>query len=512
MRTTVRRWGATVAGALLAVTTAGLSTAPGAQAASLTEVTSFGSNPGNLKMFRYVPDGLPAGRPLVVAMHGCTQSAAAFDAETGWTKWADQWGFALLLPQQQSLNNSSSCFNWFETGDTARGSGEALSIKQMVDRMKTDVGSSASQVYATGLSAGGAMTTTMLAAYPDVFAGGAVVAGLPYRCATTVAAAYSCMSPGTNLTAAQWGDKVRAANPGYTGPWPKVSIWQGSSDTTVVPMNMTEVAEQWTNTHGADMTADVSDTVGGYPHKVYNNASGTPVVETFSITGMQHGQPVDPGAGAQQCGTAGAYILDVNLCASYEIGKFWGITDSGGGEETSATLPSVGAQDGYVKADASGGGAVVGTLESTSGLALGRGTDGLHNRSVLSFDTSTVPDGATIIRAYVTVAYASASGNPWASPAGNRLVADVRNGCFGAACTTAADDWAAAATASDVAAIDRFTSGTKASSDFSAAGLSAVSRTGTTQVRLRFEQNPTATNYVFIKPAAEATLHVEWTP
>ncbi|WP_244283107.1 PHB depolymerase family esterase [Streptomyces flavidovirens] len=96
--------------------------APAARAAALTEVTGFGTNPGNLRMFRYVPDGLPAGRPLVVAMHGCTQSAAAFDAETGWTAMADRWGFALLLPQQQSGNNPNACFNWFEPADIKRGS------------------------------------------------------------------------------------------------------------------------------------------------------------------------------------------------------------------------------------------------------------------------------------------------------------------------------------------------------------------------------------------------------
>lgn len=209
-------------GALL-VTLAGVAgpesvTAP-ARAASLTEVTGFGSNPGNLRMFRYVPDGLPAGRPLVVAMHGCTQSAGGFDDETGWTKWADQWGFALVLPQQQSANNLNSCFNWFEAGDIRRDAGEALSIKQMTDRMKADVGSDPARVHATGLSAGAAMTNVMLAAYPDVFASGAPVAGLPYACATSVVAAYSCMNPGSNLTPAAWAAKVRDAYPGYAGPW-----------------------------------------------------------------------------------------------------------------------------------------------------------------------------------------------------------------------------------------------------------------------------------------------------
>ena len=73
-----------------------------AQAASLTPVTGFGSNPGNLAMYSYRPDGLPAGRPLVVLLHGCTQDATGYFTNSGWRKFADQWGFQLLLPQQSS--------------------------------------------------------------------------------------------------------------------------------------------------------------------------------------------------------------------------------------------------------------------------------------------------------------------------------------------------------------------------------------------------------------------------
>ncbi|MFC5804098.1 alpha/beta hydrolase family esterase [Streptomyces formicae] len=309
----------------------GLLPAPAAQAASLTEVTGFGSNPGNLQMFRYVPDGLPAGRPLVVALHGCTQSAAAYDGETGWTRWADAWGFALVLPQQKAANNANSCFNWFQSGDFSRGQGEALSIRQMTDRMAADHGIDTSRVHVTGLSAGGAMSSVMAAAYPDVFAGAAVVAGLPFDCARSVVEGFSCMNPGSNLSAQQWGDKVRAAYPSYAGPYPTMSVWHGTSDSTVAPMNMTELVEQWTQVHGTDTVADVSDTVQGAQHKVYQDGAGAPVVESYAITGMGHGQPVDPGSGATQCGTAGAYVLDVNICASYWIGQSWGLGAPDGG-------------------------------------------------------------------------------------------------------------------------------------------------------------------------------------
>jgi poly(hydroxyalkanoate) depolymerase family esterase len=300
--------------------------APGrAAAASLQEVTGFGSNPGALRMFRYVPDGLPAGRPVVVALHGCTQNAAGYGTGGGWLQLADRWKFSVVLPQQQSANNLSSCFNWFQTGDIARGQGEAASIAQMVDRQLADTSGDASRVQVTGLSAGGGMTAVMMAAYPEKFAAGGIVAGLPYGCAQAAGSPYVCMYVGATQTARQWGDRVRAARPGYTGPWPTLVAFQGTADNTVKPVNMTDLTRQWTDAHGTDQSADASDTVAGFPHQVFRDASGRAVVETYSLTGMGHGQPVDPGSGGEQCGTAGAYLLDVNLCAAYRMGRAWGL-------------------------------------------------------------------------------------------------------------------------------------------------------------------------------------------
>ncbi|GAA3827162.1 PHB depolymerase family esterase [Streptomyces coacervatus] len=316
----------TVLATLLIALIAALLTPGRAAAVSLQEVTGFGSNPGALRMFRYVPDGLPSGRPVVVALHGCTQDAAGYGAGSGWIQLADRWGFSVVLPQQSTANNSASCFDWFQSGDIERGQGEAASVAQMVDRQLADVGGDASRVYVTGLSAGGGMTAVMMADYPEKFAAGGVVAGLPYGCAQAAGSPYVCMYVGATQTAKQWGDRVRAARPGYGGPWPTLTVFQGSADYTVKPVNMTDLMKQWTDVHGADQTADVSDTVAGYPHQIYTDGSGRAVVETYSITGMGHGQPVDPGSGTTQCGTAGAYLLDVNLCAAYRLGLTWGLS------------------------------------------------------------------------------------------------------------------------------------------------------------------------------------------
>ncbi|MFF2847927.1 PHB depolymerase family esterase [Streptomyces sp. NPDC058001] len=177
--------------------------------------------------------------------------------------------------------------------------------------------------------------------------------------------------------------------------------------------------------------------------------------------------------------------------------------------QNQVVIASTDAQDGYVKAAADGSGPAVGTLKSVYGLALGRGSDGKFNRSVLSFDTARIPADKTITRAYVTVNRSSGAGDPWASPAGNRLLIDVRTGCFGG-CSVEPSDWAATATASGAADIPPFTSGSRNSVDLSAAGLSAINRTGTTQLRLRFGADQTAAAYLFVNKDTSATLTVEY--
>jgi hypothetical protein len=134
-------------------------------------------------------------------------------------------------------------------------------------------------------------------------------------------------SGGSNggYTAAQWGDFVRQASNATTCP--RVSIWQGSADTTVSPANSTAEMQQWTNVHGIDPASAVQDTVNGYPHEVYKDKSGIVQVETYSITGMAHGHPVDPGTGPNQCGTADKYVLNVHICSSLYAARFFGLAN-----------------------------------------------------------------------------------------------------------------------------------------------------------------------------------------
>jgi len=322
----------------------------GAQAASLALVDSFGKNPGNLKMYKYVPPGLKENAPLVVVLHGCGQSAEIYGNGAGWVALADKFGFALVLPEQQESNNPSRCFNWFNGfswndyfpwnfkwmgSDIDRDDGEAASIVSMVKTAIKTHRLDQRRVFVTGLSGGGAMTAVMLASYPELFAGGAVLAGVPYKCATDPYMALSPTECGLDyakkagnariksLSPSIWGDKVRDANRAFRGPWPRLSIWHGTADGTVVAAGADELEKQWRNVHGLDkVPASIEQsTASNHRHSTYRDAQGKVQLEVHRIVGMGHGTPVIDG----QCGRKGEHLFDVGICSSQHIASFWGI-------------------------------------------------------------------------------------------------------------------------------------------------------------------------------------------
>ncbi len=282
----------------------------------LVDLTAPFANPGGLRMLAFVPDRLPAGAPLVVVLHGCTQTAGGYDLAAGWSALATVHGFALLYPEQTRANNANGCFNWFEASDTRRGTGEVASIAAAVTAMVNQHSLDRSRVFVTGLSAGGAMANACLSAYPDIFAGGAIIAGLPVGAASGVGEAFAAMSSPAALSASALGDKVRAAST-FDGPWPVVAVWHGSADRTVSRANGVAAAEQWANVHGASARADSDGTV-------WRNAAGVAVVEFVEIAGMGHGTPIDSRNG----GTPAPFMLDVGIASSARIVAFWGIGDT----------------------------------------------------------------------------------------------------------------------------------------------------------------------------------------
>jgi poly(hydroxyalkanoate) depolymerase family esterase len=306
-------------GSTIQVLTRGAKKRAGPDWTLLQEVTAFGSNPGSLTMLAYVPRTCRPGAPLVVVLHGCTQTAEGYARGAGWLEAADRYGFALLCPEQTPRNNPNVCFNWFVSEDIQRGHGEAASIAQMIAHMTETQPVDAHSVYITWLSAGGAMANVMLATYPELFSAGAIIAGLPYASAENVHEAFAAMAHRRDASDVVLGQRIRAAAGDYAGPWPKVSVWHGTHDATVSPAAGDAVARQWVNVH--DAIPARSSAAG---HRAWEDADGVVVVEHRAVAGMAHGAPLDTHA-SDAVGVAGAYLLDVGISSTLEILKAWGV-------------------------------------------------------------------------------------------------------------------------------------------------------------------------------------------
>jgi len=291
----------------------------------LAETSAFGTNPGALRMFSYVPNSVPHRPALVVVLHGCGQTAAGYDLGAGWSTLAKRYGFALLMPEQQPSNNAGTCFNWFSPEDAVRDQGEACSIRNMIARMVAIHGIDRRRIYVTGLSAGGAMTSVMLATYPEMFAAGAVIAGLPFGVAGNMHEALRGMMQSAPRPAAELGGAVRNASR-HKGPWPKVSVWHGSADRMVNPGNANEIVKQWLDVHHLPLAPMSEGTVDGYPRQIWWNADGETVVESYTITNMAHGTPLGTADNGQRIGAEGAFLLEVGISSSYHIANFFGLT------------------------------------------------------------------------------------------------------------------------------------------------------------------------------------------
>lgn len=291
----------------------------------LTEISDFGSNPGALRMFTYVPEDRPKRPALVVVLHGCGQDARGYDRGAGWSTLAKRYGFALLLPQQQEINNANTCFNWFNPDDVSRDKGEVASIRRMIDKMIDDHHIHRRRIYVTGLSAGGAMTMAMLASFPELFAAGAVIAGLPFGIAGNVREALNGMMTSPARPSRELGDLVRNASP-HRGPWPRLSVWHGSADRVVHPGNADEIVKQWLDLHGLPEAPMSEVRVDGYPRQVWWNANGETMVESYTISGMAHGTPLGLADNDERYGTEGAFLIEAGISSSYHIAKFFGLT------------------------------------------------------------------------------------------------------------------------------------------------------------------------------------------
>ncbi|WP_327032114.1 PHB depolymerase family esterase [Micromonospora ureilytica] len=268
-----------------------------AYAASLTEVTSFGENPGRMRMHVYVPDNRPARPAVVVAMHGCGGSGPGFYSGSEFASQADRYGYIVIYPSATQQAGFGNCFDtWSDAAKRRGGGSDPVSIISMIRYVQQQYAADPDRVYATGSSSGGMMTNHMLALYPDVFKAGAAFMGVPFNCFANAAdyppGSSQCTGGNMNRTPQQWGDAVRQAYPGYSGPRPRVQLWHGTNDTLVPYSLLQEAIEQWTNVFGLSQTPTSTDTPqANWNRRRYADSGGTVQVEAYSIQGAGHSLP-----------------------------------------------------------------------------------------------------------------------------------------------------------------------------------------------------------------------------
>jgi poly(hydroxyalkanoate) depolymerase family esterase len=301
---------------------AALSKGPGR--ARLQEIRAFGANPGGLRMFAGIPASLRPGAPLVVVLHGCGQSASTYDAGSGWSRLGAEEGFAVLYPEQHKRNNSQGCFSWYQHRDVTRdGAGEAASIREMIEHLVAAHALDRRRIFVTGLSAGAAMANVMLAVHPEIFAGGALIGGLPYGAASGMAEAYHAMVAGRRRDGEDWAAAIREAAP-EPPAWPTVSVWHGTADDTVRPVNATETVKQWRTVHGLAKEPPVESVEGRLKRRAWPDAEGTVKVEEVLVEDMGHGTPVDRPVEGED----GRFFLDVGIASTRLIAASWGLAAS----------------------------------------------------------------------------------------------------------------------------------------------------------------------------------------
>ncbi len=280
-----------------------LVTGQSAAAATLTEVTGFGADPGNLRMHLHVPDNVQPSPAIVLAMHGCGGSGPGFYSGSEFRTLADRHGFIVIYP---SASKKGNCFDsWSAASQVRDGGSGPVSLMSMITYTRQRHNGDADRIYVTGGSAGGMETNIMLGNYPDVFKAGAAFMGVPFGCFANEAdcipspGASNCASGRISKTPQQWGDLVRAAYPGYSGPRPRVPLWHGTTDNLVYYAAHRQAIDQWTNVFGLSQTPTATDTPQpNWNRRRYADNSGTVRVEAYSIQGAGHSLPMSGMAAA----------------------------------------------------------------------------------------------------------------------------------------------------------------------------------------------------------------------
>jgi poly(hydroxyalkanoate) depolymerase family esterase len=257
---------------------------------------AYTNRSGTLSYELSVPSTYRAGTPtpLVVALHGCTQSADAYRQASGWDALGQSKGFIVLFPQQSSSRNYLTCWNWFQQADMQRGSGEPAIIAGMVRAIEHGYSIDSHRIYVSGFSAGGAMSNVMAATYPDLFAAVGVGSGCEYN-------GLPCVG-GQGPDPTQTGAEAYRAMGAHARVMSAI-VFQGDADSIVAPANGPAIVREWQVTdnyvvsgsaNGPIPTGSMKSSFGWVPNgrlytvTSYPDSHGNELIEYWSIHGMNH--------------------------------------------------------------------------------------------------------------------------------------------------------------------------------------------------------------------------------
>jgi poly(hydroxyalkanoate) depolymerase family esterase len=233
----------------------------------------------------YVPSGYTGQAvPLVVMLHGCTQSPDDFAAGTRMNELAEEQTFLVAYPAQTQAANMSKCWNWFSAGDQQRDQGEPSLIAGITREIMQDIAVEPGRVYIAGLSAGGAAAAIMGATYPDLYAAIGVHSGLACGAASDMPSAFAAMKQGGSAT------KKGVRRQGRSASAVPTIVFHGDRDTTVNPVNGDEVVDQAKASAVLQTRINRGESTGGmgYTCTSHSDASGQTMLEQWLLHGAGH--------------------------------------------------------------------------------------------------------------------------------------------------------------------------------------------------------------------------------
>lgn len=274
------------------------------------------NNPGDLIFYLQSPDSIKSNvekrYPLVIALHGCNQSAKNYALNSGISDLVSEGQFFLGLPEQRMFNNGSRCFNWYRSKDNEKGKGELASIISFIDTLIAIYPVDTNKIYITGVSAGAAMSVALLVNYPNKFTGGSPLAGGCY-CASDLRDGFRLMRHDDSLS----DDFLKSRLPVPEMKLPPIIIVQGLEDNVVDPNSAYDIARQW--------SLSCTDSISAQEERLNEKITIKKVFcgenelcQIVFIYELGHAIPISEG-----CGHEAMFIKDIGFCAMKYVFEKW---------------------------------------------------------------------------------------------------------------------------------------------------------------------------------------------